>query len=263
MAITVPGIVLSPAVEDQQQNLYNQEVVTTFAPNLNNVVSYKPNGEIITGNTILSYRYRYIDVCYADNGSGAGFSFNPANKTFYGVRNTDSQVLSQNPADYVYYETSGFGVNNYLFYKTIGGRQIQWFVGAAAPDNSWAVVPVAAIDLDLISSAVTSLSYQTVITARTTMTTTTDPETWDYSPTGITFRSTGDITPKFLVATLYIGANMQPWSAHQLYTYSWNRNGQSFTPSIPQPTTNRWLEVSINDVNFGSPQFICTITTND
>ena len=122
MSDTKPSVLLPPTVQDPYQNLYNQELINLAGEtsvDLNNIVSYKANGEIVTGNTVLSYRYKYMDFAYADDGNGGGFSPYPTNKGYYGLRNTDSQDVSTNPADYVYYRTSGFLSNFYLFYKNL------------------------------------------------------------------------------------------------------------------------------------------------
>jgi carbonic anhydrase/acetyltransferase-like protein (isoleucine patch superfamily) len=109
-----------------------------------------------TNTTVVSYLYEYMDVKYANSATGgSGFSSNSANKSYYGLRNTTSTTISSNPADYVWYQvTGGFGTTKGLYYQTIGGRQVAFFAGNAAPLSSFIPVPDnTALDLDTITSA--------------------------------------------------------------------------------------------------------------
>lgn len=111
------------------------------------------NGQITdsTGQ-IVGYLYKYVFVKYADSFDGTvNFSNSPTNRLYYGIRNSDSSTESTNPADYIWTKvTGGFGTTKFLWYLTIGGRQIQWQVATALPNPGWAQDPGTAIDLDII-----------------------------------------------------------------------------------------------------------------
>jgi hypothetical protein len=123
-------------------------------------------GQIIApgGNTV-SYLYKYLAVKYADNFDGTvGFSNTPTNKSYYGLRNTDSSVESTNPADYVWYQVAGgFGTTKFLFYLTSGGRAIEIYVGTTAPSQYYLQDNGSSIDLDFVTTAPTSPANFAVI----------------------------------------------------------------------------------------------------
>lgn len=126
-------------------NLTTGEVTTTSS-----------NSGGYTSTTIVSYLYEYMDVKYANSATGgSGFSSNSTNKSYYGLRNTANTTISSNPTDYVWYQvTGGFGTTKSLWYQTIGGRQVAFFAGNAAPLPSYISVPDnTALDLDTITSA--------------------------------------------------------------------------------------------------------------
>ena len=84
-----------------------------------------------------TYQYvnRWIAVAYATNATGTtGFSFNPRNKTFFGLLNTTTANTSNNPADYTWYAGS-FGTNNYLLFASRGERKVSVAVGNAGFSN--------------------------------------------------------------------------------------------------------------------------------
>lgn len=114
-----------------------------------------------TDTTIVSYLYRYMQVKYANSATGSsGFTSNSTQAQYFGLRNTSNVTISNNPADYVWYQvTGGFGTTKSLWYATIGGRQIATFAGTAAPQVNYVSVPdmpfanSAPIDLDSITAA--------------------------------------------------------------------------------------------------------------
>ena len=260
--MTTSNAFLSPAVSDADQNLYNEESgsanIATGTVAGTNVVTFNLANQTFAGQNPLGYLYQYLAVKYATDANGSDFSDSPTNANYYALRNSAQALESTNPADYSYYLTTGFGTTNFLWYQTIGGRQIAFYIGPTAPSGSFIQAGTGAIDLDTLSGA--AASFSVTVTARTTMDTTTDPDTWAYSTQGNTFKGASGM-PKYLVPTVYIGAVKASWAIHQTYQYSWSRNGMSFTPSISQPLTNRWLEVQANDVVDGADQFICSITT--
>lgn len=133
------------------------EAINYVLANLSQTTATNPvNGQITdaTGQ-IVGYLYKYIFVKYADSFDGTvNFSNSPTNRGYYGIRNSDSSTESTNPADYVWTQvTGGFGTTKFLWYLTIGGRQIQWQVATTVPNPGWAQDPGTAIDLDIILGA--------------------------------------------------------------------------------------------------------------
>jgi hypothetical protein len=111
-------------------------------------------GEVVSNNSVVGYLYKYIAVKYADSADGSvNFSDVPTNRTYFGVRNSNSAAESANPADYLWQQAAGgFGVTKFLWYQTTGGRQIQFAVASAAPDIGWLQDPNISIDLDVVTS---------------------------------------------------------------------------------------------------------------
>jgi hypothetical protein len=85
--------------------------------------------------TTFQYTDRYIAVAYADNATGtSGFSTNPRNKTYYGLRNVPTANGSTNPADYTWYEGT-FSTTNYLLFANRTNRKFSFAVGNAGFAN--------------------------------------------------------------------------------------------------------------------------------
>lgn len=141
----------------------------------------------------IAYFYKYMSVKYADSADGSvGFSNSPTNKQYYGIRNSDTSVESTNPVDYIWYKASGgFGTTKFLFYQTSGGRQIQFFVGTAKPNDFYIQDAGTAIDLDVVTTitafnnAIVSIYQWTATSTPPARPTTTSTYTW----------ATGSFTP--------------------------------------------------------------------
>ena len=133
-------------------------LLANFGPNL----SADPNNGQISGpsGVVIAYLYQYIAVKYADSFDGTlNFSNSPTGRTYYGLRNTNSSVESTNPADYIWFlAAGGFGTTKFLFYQTNGGRQINFFVGTAAPNSTYLQESGSSIDLDVVT---TTTAYNT------------------------------------------------------------------------------------------------------
>lgn len=121
--------------------------------------TYKTDGTIVTpGGNVSGYQKRYIHVKYANNKEGSNFTNSQTNRFFYGIYNSDSSSESTLWYDYTWYpvdplnSTIGFSTNKFLYYKILGGRQVNFQVGTAAPDASWSAVPAGAIDLETLVS---------------------------------------------------------------------------------------------------------------
>jgi len=114
------------------------------------IVATEANPDIPGGDP-GSYTYQYIQVKYATDNVGTGFSNTPTNKTYFGIYNSNSSTESTNPADYTWY-LSGFpfGTTYFLYYLILGGRKIKFAVNTSPPDYRWKIDDGNAIDLDTI-----------------------------------------------------------------------------------------------------------------
>jgi hypothetical protein len=217
-------------------------LLANFGPNL----SADPNNGQISGpsGVVIAYLYQYIAVKYADSFDGTlNFSNSPTNRLYYGLRNTNSSVESTNPADYIWFlAAGGFGTTKFLFYQTNGGRQINFFVGTAAPNSTYLQETGASIDLDIVT---TTTAYNTAAPSIYIWTSTSTPParpsttstyTWATgaytAPTGWTTEPITNTTPgSFLWAItipLIVNANtvtsVLNWAntAYPLYAFSSN-----------------------------------------
>jgi len=104
------------------------------------------NGNILYANTVtgqiysnnagtIGYVQGYIDVKYANNATGSsGFSSNSAYANYYGVHNSATATIDNNPVDYQWTQVAGgFGNTKQLYYTTGGGNTISFYVGTSAP----------------------------------------------------------------------------------------------------------------------------------
>lgn len=83
--------------------------------------------------TTFQYEQRYLSVAYADNITGtSNFSFNPANRLYFGLCNQNSISPSTNPANYTWYLAQpAFGTNIYLAFANRTGRKFSFATGFA------------------------------------------------------------------------------------------------------------------------------------
>lgn len=162
----------SPSELSEAVNYLLGNLVTGLAAN-------ETTGQIIApGGTVVAYIYKYLAVKYADSFDGSvGFSNSPTNKSYYGLRNTDSAVESTNPADYIWYEAAGgFGTTKFLFYLTSGGRSITFVVSTTAPSQFYKQDPGVSIDLDFVTASTSSPANFAVIRAANDFSPPTDAE---------------------------------------------------------------------------------------
>jgi len=133
----------------------------------------------------FQYTNRYINVVYADNINGGGFSLNPRNKSYYGLLNNTSATPSMVASDYQWYEATPepFGTANYVLFSTRGNRICSFAVdnavylgigGAFVPSEGsvydqtiWNGLEdgTNAIDLDSRSGQVTKVGTSSVNTS--------------------------------------------------------------------------------------------------
>jgi hypothetical protein len=222
-------------------------LLANFGPNL----SADPNNGQISGpsGVVIAYLYQYIAVKYADSFDGTlNFSNSPTNRLYYGLRNTNSSVESTNPADYIWFlAAGGFGTTKFLFYQTNGGRQINFFVGTAAPNSTYLQETGASIDLDVVT---TTTAYNTAAPSIYIWTSTSTPParpsttstyTWATgaytAPSGWTTEPITNTTPgSFLWAItipLVVNANtvtsVLNWADTSYPLYAFSSNGATGT----------------------------------
>lgn len=218
-------------------------LLANFGPNL---AADPDNGQISgPSGVIIAYLYKYIAVKYADSFDGSvNFSNSPTNRLYYGLRNNNDSVESSNPADYIWYlATGGFGTTKFLFYQTGGGRQINFFVGTAAPNSTYLQESGSSIDLDVVTTttayntAAPSIYIWTSSSTPPTRPSTTSTYTWAtgvYSaPSGWTTTPTTNTTPgSYLWAItipLVVNANTVTstldWTNTSYVIYSFSSNG--------------------------------------
>lgn len=132
------------------------EAINYLLANFGSNIAADPNTGEISGPSgiVIAYLYRYMAVKYADSFDGSvNFGDSPTNRLYYGLRNSDDSVESTNFADYIWFKVAagGFGTTKFLWYQTNGGRQIDFFVGTAAPSSSYLQTTTASIDLDIVT----------------------------------------------------------------------------------------------------------------
>ena len=127
--------------------------------NANVLVANTNTGQITnsTSGEVLAYIYQFICVRYSDSPNGTLYT-SPTNRSYFGVLNNSTGTFSTNPADYQWTQvTGGFSTTKYLWYASLGGRQIQWFAGTTPPASNYnQTIDSTAINLDIITGAVSN-----------------------------------------------------------------------------------------------------------
>jgi len=201
----------------------------TASPNLNEIsdaINYLLNNfgsnvsiDLTTGiiagpSGRISNLYKYISIKYATSYDGTvGFSNVPTGATYYGVRNSNDSTESTNPADYIWYKTTGFGSTNYLWYIVAGGRQIDFYVSPTQPSDYYVKDPGTAIDIDIVTTTKTQnvaipAIYQWTSGSAPARPTTTSTYTWataSYSaPSGWSTTPTSNSTPGYVQWAIFV-----------------------------------------------------------
>jgi hypothetical protein len=82
--------------------------------------------------TTFQYSQRYLSVAYATSINGAGFSFDPSGKTYYGLANQSNSTVATSPSAYTWYLANpAFGTNKYVLYNNRTGRKFSFATGTA------------------------------------------------------------------------------------------------------------------------------------
>ena len=116
-------------------------------------------GVIGQGGTVIGYFYQYLNIAYADSTDGSvNFStsrFDDAQ--YFGVYNNaaDPSPDLNNPARYQWTQiTGGLSTNKFVYYSTLGGRQIQFIIATAIPGAGYVqATDNVAIDLDFVTNS--------------------------------------------------------------------------------------------------------------
>jgi hypothetical protein len=104
--------------------MVNQLATSDFSP-ASTVYKWRPS--------TFQFTEKYLTVAYATSITGAGFSFSPTNKTFYGLHNQNSTTPSTSPSEYTWYPADpAFGTSYYLTYSNRTGRKMSFDTGLAA-----------------------------------------------------------------------------------------------------------------------------------
>ena len=75
---------------------------------------------------------RYLDVAFADDINGGGFSLDQTGKFYFGLYNSNTASTDLNPSDYQWYPADPvFGTDKYLLYINRGSRKFSFAVGTA------------------------------------------------------------------------------------------------------------------------------------
>ena len=142
-----------------------------------------------------------------------GFSNVPTGATYYGIRNSNDPTESTNPADYIWYNTTGFGTTNYLWYIVAGGRQIDFYLNPTAPSDYYVKDPGTAIDIDIVTTTKTQnvsipAIYQWTSGSAPTRPSTTSTYTWataSYSaPSGWTTTPSTNSTAGYVQWAIFV-----------------------------------------------------------
>jgi hypothetical protein len=104
--------------------MVNSLVTSQFSP-ASTLFQWRPS--------TFGYVNKYLAVAYGTSIIGAGFSFTPTNKTYYGLANVNSATIPSNASDYTWYpaEPVNFGTISFLLYSNRTGRKFSFAVGPA------------------------------------------------------------------------------------------------------------------------------------
>lgn len=101
--------------------------------------------------TTFQFVDRYVGVAYADNVSGGGFSLSPTGKSYFGLVNQSTTLVSTTPSDYKwYFADPSFGSNIYLVYTNYQNRKFGFDTDFASyAGGSGAFVPSTTAKFDI------------------------------------------------------------------------------------------------------------------
>jgi hypothetical protein len=84
----------------------------------------------------FQFSQRWLAVAYANNATGtSGFSYDPRNKSYFGIYNNDTANGGTDPTLYTWYSVANFATLNYLLYANRQNRKFSFDVGNAGYVN--------------------------------------------------------------------------------------------------------------------------------
>lgn len=111
----------------------------TSGPGAGFVTNVQNSG--ITSPSVISYLFPYLQVKYSNSPTGAGMVSNPYGQSYYGIHNSQTNIINNNPVDYSWYlVTGGFGTNKLLWYTTTGGGGANFIPSVTQPSILYAPV---------------------------------------------------------------------------------------------------------------------------
>jgi len=116
-----------------------------------------PNRSLDLDKPVKEYN-QYMSIRFATDTVGTGFSTSPINALFYGITTTVDGTASTNYLDYEW-SPATFSTNNEVYYRSFGGRNIDFKIATTKPSGFILYKDSAVINLDTNTlSAVNSLS---------------------------------------------------------------------------------------------------------
>lgn len=80
----------------------------------------------------IQFTDQYVAIAYADSITGTGFTTNPRNKSFFGLKNQANTAISTTPSDYKWFAAEpAFGTAVYLCFINRTGRKFSFDTGFA------------------------------------------------------------------------------------------------------------------------------------
>ena len=157
------SFILGP-YDDNAQIVNAVNYLLTNLGQQNTLIVNSGTGEIISPFTgqVVSYLYQYINVRYSTSKDGVqNYSISPTNQLYYGLQNSNNQTPTEVPGQYVWNVASpAFGTTNFLWYSTIGGRQILWVVSPTRPNSFFQQVEDGIpINLDITTNSSNTNSF--------------------------------------------------------------------------------------------------------
>ena len=98
---------------------------------------------------------QWMNVKFADDSAGTGFSDSPINKFFYGLATSTDNTISTDPTVYEW-SPFDFGTTNQLFYRSFGGRNISFVPNENKPIGYIPYLYGTTINLDVATLGATT-----------------------------------------------------------------------------------------------------------
>lgn len=124
------------------------------APDLNQNWRLVPLRSIDLDNPFKPFD-QWMNVKFADDSAGTGFSDSPTNKFFYGLATSTDNTISTDPTVYEW-SPFDFGTTNQLFYRSFGGRNISFVPNENKPIGYIPYLYGTTINLDVATLGATT-----------------------------------------------------------------------------------------------------------